>query len=150
MSAEQQPVSAEQRSALAADVWRAMSDLVLDQDRRRLVTEALGLSFIRIKVLRRVAQAPMTLRELSGKLGTDPPYTTVVVQDLSERGLVERVPHPTDRRAKLVTVTPAGRQQAERAEALLREPPAGLLALPPASLRELDRALAAIRSVRQD
>lgn len=135
----------EQQAALAADVWRRMSDLVLDHDRRRQVSEALGLSFIRIKVLRRVAQAPLTLRELSGALGIDPPYATVVVQDLSERGLVERVPHPTDRRAKLVTVTSAGRAAADRAEQMLREPPAGLLALPAARLRELDRALAAVR-----
>jgi DNA-binding MarR family transcriptional regulator len=133
-------------AALAADVWRRMSDLVLDYDRRRQVSEALGLSFIRIKVLRRVAQAPLTLRELSAKLGIDPPYTTVVVHDLAERGLVDRIPHPTDRRAKLVRATPSGKETAARAEAILREPPAGLLDLPLASLRELDRALAAIRA----
>ena len=103
-----QPSSA----ALATEVWRQMSELVLDQDRRRQVSEALGLSFIRIKVLRRVARTPMTLRELAGKLVIDPPYATVVVHDLAERGLVQRVPHPTDRLAKLVTVTPAGRQVA--------------------------------------
>lgn len=134
---------------LAADVWRRMSDLVLDNDRRRQVSAALGLSFIRIKVLRRVAQAPLTLRELSGALGIDPPYATVVVHDLSERGLVERVPHPTDRRAKLVTVTPAGRDVAEQAEALLRVPPEGLLALDAAQLRDLDRTLAAISPIRR-
>jgi DNA-binding MarR family transcriptional regulator len=142
----QQPPSA----ALAADVWRRMSDLVLDNDRRRQVSEALGLSFIRIKVLRRVAEAPLTLRELSAKLGIDPPYATVVVHDLAERKLVERIPHPTDRRAKLVTVTAEGRRAARRAETLLREPPAGLLALPTAALRDLDRTLAAIRTVSDE
>jgi DNA-binding MarR family transcriptional regulator len=140
----------EEQSALAADVWRRMSDLVLDHDRRRQVSDALGLSFIRIKVLRRVAQAPLTLRELSGALGIDPPYATVVVQDLSERGLVERVPHPTDRRAKLVTVTPTGRDIANQAEAMLREPPPGLLALPPSQLRQIDRALAAVHPLSED
>jgi DNA-binding MarR family transcriptional regulator len=138
----------EEQFVLAADVWRRMSDLVLDNDRRRHVSEALGLSFIRIKVLRRVAQAPLTLREVSGALGIDPPYATLVVADLSERGFVERVPHPTDRRAKLVTVTPAGRDVAEQAEELLRVPPAGLLALDPAQLRDLDRTLEAISPVR--
>lgn len=134
----------EEQPALAADVWRRMSDLVLDNDRRRHVSDALGLSFIRIKVLRHVAQAPLTLRELSGALGIDPPYATVVVQDLSERGLVERIPHPTDRRAKLVTLTPAGRDVARQAEAILREPPAELVALPPDQLRELAAVLAAV------
>src|SRR5690348_133233 len=140
----------EQQSTLAADIWRQMSDLVLDHDRRRQVSDALGLSFIRIKVLRRVAQAPLTLRELSGALGIDPPYATVVVHDLSERGLVERIPHPTDRRAKLVTLTPAGREAAQRAESMLREPPAGLVSLPADQLRELARVLAAVSPVRPD
>jgi DNA-binding MarR family transcriptional regulator len=138
----------EEQSALAAEVWRRMSELVLDNDRRRHVSDALGLSFIRIKVLRQVAQAPMTLRELSGALGIDPPYATVVVQDLSERGLVERISHPTDRRAKLVTLTPAGRDVARQAEAILREPPAGLVALPPDQLRELAGVLAAVSPVK--
>lgn len=137
----------EQRSTLAADAWRRMSDLVLDNDRRRQVSDALGLSFIRIKVLRHVAQAPLTLRELSGALGIDPPYATVVVHDLSERGLVERIPHPTDRRAKLVTLTPAGRDVAQQAEEMLREPPSGLVALPADQLRELARVLAAASAV---
>ena len=138
-----------QQAALAAEIWRGMNDLVLDNDRRRQVSEALGLSFIRIKVLRHVAHAPSTLRELSGALGIDPPYATVVVQDLSERGLVERVPHPTDRRAKLVTLTPAGRAAAQSAEQMLREPPADLVALPADQLRELARALTALASVRR-
>jgi DNA-binding MarR family transcriptional regulator len=137
----------EEQSEVAADVWRRMSDLVLDNDRRRHVSYALGLSFIRVTVLRHVAQAPLTLRELSGALGIDPPYATVVVHDLSERGLVERIPHPTDRRARLVTLTPAGRAAAERAESLLREPPAGLVALPADQLRELARVLAAVSPV---
>jgi DNA-binding MarR family transcriptional regulator len=149
MSEAQKPSSGGS-AELAAEVWRQMSDLVLDQDRRRQVSEAMGLSFIRIKVLRRVAKLPLTLRELSAKLGIDPPYATVVVQDLAERGLVERVPHPTDRRAKLVTVTPAGRQAAARAEAILRKPPAGLLALPAARLQELARTLSEIHPVSDD
>jgi DNA-binding MarR family transcriptional regulator len=138
----------DEQSEIAAQVWRRMSDLVLDNDRRRHVSDALGLSFIRIKVLRHVAQAPLTLRELSGALGIDPPYATVVVHDLSERGLVERIPHPTDRRAKLVTLTPAGRDVAQQAEEMLREPPAGLVALPADQLRELARVLAAVTPVR--
>jgi DNA-binding MarR family transcriptional regulator len=147
---ERRQLSSGASAELAAEIWRQMSDLVLDQDRRRQVSEAMGLSFIRIKVLRRVAKLPLTLRELSAKLGIDPPYTTVVVQDLAERGLVERVAHPTDRRAKLVTVTPAGRQAAARAEAILREPPAGLLSLPAATLQELARTLRAIQPVSDD
>ena len=73
---------------VAARAWQAMRTLVLDRyDRRKKVTDALGMSFIRAKALRLVAAAPMTMRELAAGLGTDPPYTTVAVDDLERRDL---------------------------------------------------------------
>jgi DNA-binding MarR family transcriptional regulator len=119
-----------------------MSDLVLDQDRRREVSAALDMSFARVKALRRLAAQPATGRELAARLGADPPFITVIVDDLEQRGLVERTPHPTDRRAKVIRVTDAGRLAAEKAERLLGEPPGALRALPPADLAALDRILA--------
>ena len=67
--------------------------------------EALGLSFARMRALRRLAAQPHTLRELAEQLEADPPYVTLIVDDLEERGLVQRTPHPEDRRAKLVQLT---------------------------------------------
>jgi DNA-binding MarR family transcriptional regulator len=118
-----------------------MSDLVLDQDRRREVGAALDMSFARVKALRRLAAEPATGRELAARLGADPPFITVIVDDLEQRGLVERTPHPTDRRAKVIRVTDAGRLAAEKAERLLGEPPAALRTLPPDDLAALDRIL---------
>ena len=83
-----------------------MCDLVLDNERRREVSDAIGLSFGRVKALRRIARHPMTMGELAAKLGIDAPYATLVVDELERQGLVERGPHPTDRRVKLVTATP--------------------------------------------
>jgi DNA-binding MarR family transcriptional regulator len=126
----------------AARVWQGMRALVLEQhDRRREVCEALDMSFIRIKALRRLAAEPMTLRELAARLASDPPYTTLVVDDLQRRGLVERSAHPTDRRSKIVTATPAGVKAAELAEAILGEPPAPVRDLDPADLATLDRII---------
>ncbi len=126
----------------AARVWRGMRGLVLDRnDRRKEVCEALGMSFIRIKALRRLASGPLTLRRLAERLMTDPPYTTIVVADLERRGLVTRTAHPGDRRAKLVTVTPEGARAAELAERILDEPPPFLAALDPADLAALDRVV---------
>ena len=66
-----------------------------------------------------------------------------MVDDLEKRGLVQREPHPEDRRAKLVHLTAAGRAAATRADAILDEPPAGLREVPAedlaAVLRVLDR-----------
>ena len=129
--------------ATAARTWQGMRALVLERhDRRREAVDALGMGFIRIKALRHLAARPMTLRALAAELTTDAPYTTVVVDDLARRGLVERTPHPDDRRAKIVSVTPAGHDAAERAERILGDPPAPLLGLTPDEAATLDRLVA--------
>jgi DNA-binding MarR family transcriptional regulator len=126
---------------LARRAWRAMSDLVLDHDRKAAVSEALGLSFARVRALKRLAAQPLTLRALAERLLADPPYVTLIVDDLEERGLVRRTPHPEDRRAKLVELTAAGRAAAARADAILDEPPAGLRDVPAEDLAALLRVL---------
>jgi len=118
-------------------VWAILRDLVLDNERRREVSEALGLSFGRIRAIRRLARAPMTMGELAAALTTDAPYATVVVDDLESQGLVRRRRHQDDRRTKVVEVTAKGRQLARRAEAILDRPPPGLSALAQEDLRAL-------------
>ena len=127
---------------LAARAWQAMRALVLDRyDRRRKVCDALGMSFIRAKALRRVVDGPMTMRELAAALGTDPPYTTVVVDDLERRGLVTRTVRARDRRSKIVAITPAGAGQAELAMRILNDPPRPVRELPATDLEALGRIL---------
>jgi len=135
------PVSAAQDKA-ARDVWLTMSALVMDNQRRREVTEAVGLSFGKTKALRRVAARPMTMRELAVALLVDPPNLTGVVDDLEQAGLVERQDHPTDRRAKLVVATDAGAAVARQANEILAQPPDALRKLSPADLAALRRILA--------
>jgi DNA-binding MarR family transcriptional regulator len=126
---------------LARRAWRAMSEIALDHDRKVAVSEALGLSWVRALALRRLAAQPHTLRALAERLAADPPYVTLIVDDLEERGLVQRMPHPEDRRAKLVELTPAGRAAAARADAILDEPPAALRDVPAEDLAALLRVL---------
>ncbi len=128
-------------SDLAGCAWRAMSDLVHDHDRKLAVSEALGLSWARVLTLRRLAAEPHTQRELAEWLTADPPYVTLMVDDLEKRGLVRRKPHPEDRRAKLVQLNAAGRAAAARAEAILDEPPAALREVPAKDLAALLRVL---------
>ncbi|HEV2888286.1 MAG TPA: MarR family transcriptional regulator [Jatrophihabitans sp.] len=130
------------RSADAAQAWQAMRTLVLDlHDRRAEVSQALDLSFIRAKALSRLVAGPLTMRELAGRLGTDPPYTTVVVDDLERRGLVRRSTSPDDRRVKIVSVTDSGARAADIADRILSEPPPVLAALDGPDLAELTRIL---------
>lgn len=133
------------RAEIAARTWHNLRVLLHERgDRRSEVTEALGMSFFRIKALRRIAAAaePMTLGGLADALLTDRPYTTLVVDDLVGRGLVERSPNPADRRSKLVTATAAGRAAAAEAERILDTPPPSLHDLPDEDLAVLDRVAA--------
>jgi len=131
-------------SGADARVWNGLRALVHDRyDRRKEVSEALGMSFIRVRALRRLAAAgPMSMRRLTADLQTDPPYTTVFVDDLVRRGYVERTADPADRRVKIVQTTAAGEAAAARASAIIDTPPAALRALPPEDLAALDRIVA--------
>ncbi|MBY8877732.1 MarR family winged helix-turn-helix transcriptional regulator [Actinacidiphila acidipaludis] len=129
----------------AERVWRRLRTLVLEQNERRKETaDALGMSFFRVKALRRIAARPSRMSELAAELGSDRPYLTVVVDDLAKRGLVERHPHPTDRRCKIVTATPEGAAAAARADAILGTPPPVLRDLAADDLAALDRITAAL------
>lgn len=135
-------------AALERELWLLMSDLVLDQGRRREVAEALGMSFGRTRAIRRVARQPISMGELATALGIDPPNATVLVDDLESQGLVRRQPHPTDRRAKLVEATRKGKALARRAEEILGTPPPGLRSLSTDDLEALRRILENIGAPR--
>ena len=139
------PSGDDSRDAASREVWLLMSDLVLENTRRREVSEALGMSFGRTRAIRRLARAPMSMRELADALGIDPPNATVVVADLESQGLVRRRPHPTDGRAKLVEATRKGKDLARRADAILATPPPGLGNLGADDLQTLRRILEGVR-----
>ena len=126
---------------LAREVWLLMSDLVLDNGRRREVSEALGMSFGRARAIRRLAREPLSMGELAAALGIDPANATSLVDDLEAQALVRRRPHPTDRRAKLVEATRKGKQLARRADAILATPPPELSVLDEDDLEALRRML---------
>jgi DNA-binding MarR family transcriptional regulator len=128
----------------AREVWLLMSDLVLDNTRRREVSEALGMSFGRARAIRRLARQPLSMREFAETMGIEAPNATVVVDDLEAGGLARRRPHPTDRRAKLVEATRKGRTLARQADAILATPPAGLSALDEDELATLRALLARV------
>ena len=137
--------SSGRRDRAARQAWQAMADLVLHNERRREVSEEVGLSFGKIRALRRIARRPMPMSELASLLTVDPPNLTPVVDDLEQAGLVERQPHPTDRRVKLVVVPPAGAAMAQAANEILARPPTRLGALPTEDLESLVRILAQLQ-----
>jgi DNA-binding MarR family transcriptional regulator len=130
----------------AQQAWQILVGLVMESrgDWRRQVSEATGMPFSRYRALKRLRAAPRTLRDLAAEMGTDAPAATVVVDDLEARGLVKRQPHPDDRRAKLVSLTAAGRRQLAAAQQILDRPPAAFMALTAKDLATLRQVLAKI------
>src|SRR5690606_33369118 len=49
---------------------------------------------------------PITQQSLSARLGTTPRSVSALVDGLARAGYVERRPHPSDRRAVLLSLTP--------------------------------------------
>ena len=109
-------------------IWQIMVGLVWETrgEWRRNVSDATGVPFSRARILWRLLDAPMTLKQIADETSNDAPATTVAINDLENRGLVERNPHPENRRAKLVSLTPAGRQIVQLVRRTVRDdaPPA--------------------------
>jgi DNA-binding MarR family transcriptional regulator len=127
--------------------WDRIRTLVYDDNRRGEVSATLGLSWVKIKALRRLQARPMAMRELAEALVTDKPYITQVVDALEARGLVTRSIDTRDRRCRIAALTDAGRATALRSEEILTRPPAVLTSLPERDLAELTRILASIPAV---
>jgi DNA-binding MarR family transcriptional regulator len=77
-----------------------------------------GLTLPRAELLWRLQRrGPATQRELSEDLRCTPRNVTGLVDALETAGLAERRPHPTDRRATLVTLTESGSKVAATMDA---------------------------------
>jgi DNA-binding MarR family transcriptional regulator len=128
-------------------VWQLMVGMVWETrgvrgEWRRKVSEISGLPFSRIRILWRLVDAPMTLRQIADDTGMDAPAATVAVNDLEDRQLVERYPHPENRRAKLVSITRAGKQIVELVNRTVQDDaPAGFQQLSKTDLAHLRRIL---------
>lgn len=136
--------SSPKRSADPAQrAWALMHRFVDANSRRSDLAEALGfrLGAGRGKVLFQLRHGPMTLSQLAEVTGADAPYTTLIVDKLEAHGLVERLPHPGDRRRKLVTLTTAGQEAIATADAILLRPPRAFSSLPAQDLKQLTQLL---------
>ena len=124
---------------LPTAAWRLMRRFVEANATTSKLRDRLGLGAGsgRVKVLFLLRRQPMTLAQLAEAHGVDRPYATIIVDKLEHLGFVERQPHPSDRRSKMVSLTPAGRDAAALADSILGEPPAALRELDAGQLTEL-------------
>lgn len=97
-----------QEEALSDYFWRVAGRL-RHRSRETLAPWDISPSHFRaLGVL--LQRGPMRPGDLSDQLHIAPRSVTEVVDTLQERGLVERQPDPTDRRATQLVLTPAGHE----------------------------------------
>lgn len=102
--------------------------------RRSLDLEAAALDRLGIGVKHQAVlgvladEGAMTQQRLGQRLGIDRTTIVGLVDALAGRGMIERVRDPADRRAYLLTLTPAGTDARRDGERLVREVERGLLA----------------------
>jgi DNA-binding MarR family transcriptional regulator len=76
-----------------------------------------GLRPVDFSVLTLMAHNPgITSRQLCAALDILPPNLVGLIKGLDKRGLIERHPHPTDRRAQGLYLSPAGRKLQKSAQ----------------------------------
>ena len=83
---------------------------VLTQQADRVLAP-IELTFARYELLVRLyfREGALPLNQLGKQLQIHQTSITSLVDRLEKQGLIERVPHPTDRRSTLARITPAGR-----------------------------------------
>jgi DNA-binding MarR family transcriptional regulator len=67
------------------------------------------------------AEQPITQQALGKAIEADPSTMVALIDQLEREGLVERRPHPTDRRAHALHMTPAGERRLRAGRKLARE-----------------------------
>ncbi len=95
-------------------------------------------------VLLRLLDEPRPMSALCHDLFCDASNVTGMADRLSERGLLERRLDPSDRRVRLLALTPKGRRLRTRLERGMVPDLPGLAALPAADRAELLRLLTAV------
>ena len=112
------------------------------------VLRPLGLTFARYEVLMLLlfsGRGSLPLSRIGERLQVHPASVTNAVDRLEATGLVERTPHPTDRRTTLAALTPAGRDLATKATEALNAEVFTRPGLAAADLRTLVDVLATMR-----
>ena len=102
------------------DIAESLPQRATELARLFLTRPTMPVSRSEAGVLRALATEPRRITELAAREGLTQPGITLLVNRLQERGWVSREPDPSDRRAVLVTFTPAGRAAFDRLRAEYR------------------------------
>jgi MarR family transcriptional regulator for hemolysin len=98
--------------------------------------EELGFGPRGFCVLSAASTGELTQKELAEMVGLDKTTMVVTVDDLEREGLAERLPSPTDRRARIIAVTARGRKAIATGEKVVAGIQEDVLATLPEERRE--------------
>ena len=94
-------------------LWRASHTRIAE------ALESIGLTTALFGVLNFLgARQGAIQQEIGSAMGIDPSTMVALIDELERAGLAKRRPHPTDRRAREVTITPKGRRVLEQGRGL--------------------------------
>jgi DNA-binding MarR family transcriptional regulator len=143
----------EPRRSAASEAWRYVAELWFSDEthnRFHAACEAANLSPPQLKALLSLEPGrELPMRELAIGWKCDASWVTGIVDGLEERGYAERHTHPTDRRVKVVAITPQGEGAKAAALEQLYEPPPSIEALTVAEQRQLRDILAKVHHARE-
>jgi DNA-binding MarR family transcriptional regulator len=129
----------------AAEAWRLIRSISHDPTAMAAchqVTQETGLPLAPVRALLVLPlTGSLSMRQLARRLGCDNSYVTPLVDALEKRGLAVRQPHPTDRRIKVIVLTPEGLKFARRVQLADTTPPAAFSALSDAEVATLGKLL---------
>jgi DNA-binding MarR family transcriptional regulator len=97
-------------------LWRASHTHVAE------ALQSIGLTTALFGVLNVLASRDGAIQqELGSAMGIDPSTMVSLIDELERAGLAKRRPHPQDRRARQVSITPKGRRLLQRARKMAFE-----------------------------
>jgi MarR family transcriptional regulator for hemolysin len=99
--------------------------------------EPLGVSNRGYHVLATASTGEYTQKELAERIGLDKTTMVVTVDELEAKGLAERRPSSTDRRARVIAVTKAGERTVASGQKIIDQIQADVLASLPAGERKV-------------
>ena len=115
-----QKTRADRRNSQLDEIAEGLPQRSSELSRLFLTRTSVCVSRTEVGVLRKLRAEPRRITELAAEERVTQPAITLLVNRLTERGWVERVPDPTDRRAVLVSLTPDGEAAFDRLRAEYR------------------------------
>jgi len=108
------PGASRSGAEVAANLIRAADALLAEIDRRRRSIADLSPSAFQVLAILEGAGEPLAAHAIAEHLLVSTASTTSLLDTLEKRGLVERTPHPSDRRKTLVHLSDEARDIVDR------------------------------------